>query len=74
MPFILDASSEQMKAIASAMCSTGVKLGYSLSGFASRIAGVRMALTTTMFAVAPVPAKESARASVQASAAAFAAA
>ena len=58
-------------AIASAMCSAGVKLGYSLPGFFSRIAGVRIALTTTMLAVAPVPANESASASVQVSAAAL---
>ena len=47
--------SEQRKAIASAMSSTGVKVGYSLSGFSSRILGVRIALTTRMLAVAPVP-------------------
>ena len=56
------------------MCSAGVKEEKSPSGFSSRIRGVRIASTTTMFAVAAVPAKPSARASVQASAAALAAA
>ena len=44
-----------------------------LSGFSSRIRGVRIALTTMMFAVAPDSASESARASVHDSAAALAA-
>src|SRR5439155_24022984 len=73
-PFIFAPASETRNAIASAMCSAGVKVGYSMSGFASRIWGVRIALTTRTFAVAAVPAKESARASVQLSAAALAAA
>ena len=51
-----------------------VNVGYSLSGFASRMLGVRIASTTTMLAVASVPANESARASVQLSAAALVAA
>ncbi len=68
------AESEQRKASASAIASAGVKPGYSLRGCASRIAGVRIALITTTFAVAPVPLKESASASVQDSAAPFAAA
>ena len=76
MPFIFAAPSEQMKAIASAMCSAGVKILYGLSGFASRICGVRIALMTTMLAVAVDSAarKESARARVQVSAAALVAA
>ena len=56
------------------MSSAGVKAGYSLPGLRSRIAGVRIALTTTMFAVAPLGASESASASVQVSAAALVAA
>ena len=58
--------------MASARSSAGVKLGRSSSGFSSRIRGVSIALTTMMLAVAPVPSKESARARVQASAAALA--
>ena len=54
------------------MCSAGVKVGNSLPGFSSRIRGVRIASTTTMLAVAPPGSKPSAKASVQASAAAFA--
>ena len=50
------------------MSSAEVKVGYFLSGSSSRIAGVMMALMTTMFAVAPVSLKESARERVQASA------
>src|SRR3954447_3759860 len=66
------AESEQRKAIASARSSAGVKVGRSVSGLSSRICGVSIALTTMMLAVALVPSKESARASVQASAAALA--
>ena len=51
-PFISAAASEQRKAIASAMCSAGVKEAKSPSGLSSRIRGVRIASTTTMFAVA----------------------
>src|SRR5213078_2606057 len=54
-PFILDAASLSRNAIPSAMCSASVKLSYDLSGFCSRICGVTMALTTTMFAVPPWP-------------------
>ncbi len=59
--------------MASAMSSAEVKVLYGLSGFASRIRGVRIALMTTMFAVAFDSAfvKASASASVHASAAAF---
>src|SRR5215204_1272915 len=71
-PFMRLAASEQRKAIASARSSAGVKVGRSVSGLSSRIRGVSIALTTMMLAVARVPAKESARARVQASAAAFA--
>ena len=55
------------------MSSAEVKVLYALSGFASRICGVRIALTTRMFAVAAEPAsrKLSASASVHASAAAL---
>ena len=74
MPFIFAAASLQTKAIASAICSAEVKVRYSLSGFSSRMRGVRIALTTMMFAVAAVSLNESARASVQLSAAALAAA
>ena len=56
------------------MSSAGVKVGKSSSGFSSRICGVRIASTTTMLAVAPVPSNESASASVHDSAAAFVAA
>ena len=52
----------------------GVKVAYAFSGLAWRICGVRIALTTTMLAVVPVPSKPSAKARVQASAAALAAA
>ena len=51
-----------------------VNVEKSLSGLSARIAGVRIAPTTTMFAVAPDPRKRSASASVHVSAAAFAAA
>ncbi len=73
-PFIDDAASEQRYAIASAISSAGVNVEKSLSGLSARIAGVTMAPTTTMFAVAPVPLKRSASASVHVSEAAFAAA
>ena len=73
-PFISAAPSEQRNAIASAMCSAGVKFGNSSAGLSSRIRWVRIASTTMMLAVAPRAAKPSASASVQASAAAFAAA
>jgi hypothetical protein len=73
-PFIFFAASEARNAIAAAMSSAGVKVGNSLSGSSSRIRGVRIASTTTMFAVAALPSKPSARARVQASAAALAAA
>ena len=65
-----------MKAIASAMSSAEVKVLYGLSGFASRICGVRIALMTRMFAVAAesAAANWSASASVQLSAAALVAA
>ena len=52
----------------------GRKVEKSLSGDSSRISGVRIERTTMTFAVAPVPRKRCARASVHASAAAFAAA
>src|SRR6476469_1841014 len=71
-PFMRAAESEQRKAIASARSSAGVKVGRSTPGLDSRIWGVSMALTTMMLAVALVPMKESARARVQASAAALA--
>src|SRR5438093_749277 len=63
-----------MKQIASAMSSAAVNVRNGLSGLSSRIRGVRIALTTTMLAVAEVSLKESARASVQLSAAPLAAA
>ena len=55
------------------MSSVEVKVLYGLSGLASRICGVRIALMTRMLAVAADPAlrNESARASVHASAAAL---
>ena len=73
LPFIFAAASEQTKASASAMSSTEVKVRYGLSGFSSRICVVRIALTTTMFAVAADSAlrNESASARVHDSAAAF---
>src|SRR5262249_34482319 len=71
-PFMRDAESEQRKAIASARSSAGVKVGRWASGLSSRMAGVSMALTTMMLAVARVPPRESASARVQASAAALA--
>ena len=76
MPFIFAAASEQRKAIASAMSSAEVKVLNGLSGLSSRICGVRIALTTTMFEVAADSAwrKESASARVQVSAAALVAA
>ena len=43
----------------------GGERGEALSGFSARISGVRIAFTTTMFAVAPVGRRSSARASVQ---------
>jgi hypothetical protein len=75
LPFIFAAESEQMKAIASAMSSADVKVRNGFSGLSSRICGVRIALTTRTFAVAAdsSPRNESASASVQLSAAAFAA-
>ena len=51
-----------------------VNVEKSLSGLSARIAGVRIAPTTTMLAVEPVPLKRSASASVHVSAAALAAA
>ena len=73
-PFMRPAASEQRYTSASAISSAGVKDGYSLSGFRSRMPRVRIALTTTTLAVAFEPAKESASASVHDSAAAFVAA
>src|SRR5215203_2330359 len=58
-PFIFLAASEQRNATAAAMSSAGVKVGNSFAGSSSRMRGVRIASTTT---------------SVQASAAALAAA
>ena len=49
-------------------------MGNFLSGLSSRMRGVRIAFTTMMLAVAFVSLNESARASVQLSAAAFVAA
>ena len=71
---MLAAASLQTNAIASAICSAEVNVGYSLSGFSWRIRGVRIAFTTMMLAVALVSLNESARASVQLSAAALVAA
>src|SRR3954454_14523352 len=71
-PFMRAAESEQRKAMASARSSAGVNAGRSTPGLDSRIWGVSIALTTMMLAVARVPMKESARARVHASAAAFA--
>ena len=51
--------------MASAISSAGVNVEKSLSGLSSRISGVTIAPTTTMFAVAPVFLKRSASASVQ---------
>src|SRR2546430_15244579 len=74
LPFIFAAASLQTKHIASAISSAAVKVRNSFSGFSSRIRGVTIALTTITFAVAAVSLNESARARVQLSAAALAAA
>ena len=57
-----------------ATSSTPWKVLNAFSGEAARCSGVTSALMTTTFAVAPVPLRSSASASVQASAAALAAA
>ena len=60
--------------MASAISSAGVKVEKSFSGLSVRMPGVRIAPTTTRFAVARLPRRRSASASVHASDAAFAAA
>ena len=71
-PFIFAPAGEERYTRASAICSAGTKAPQSLSGFFSRMAGVRMAGTTTTLAVAALPLKPLARARTTASDAALA--